>query len=568
MNVRFFGGTKAQYLSLATPRNPLGLYFCADTKELFWGDKLLTDGTRIVATEVDLPNLAQAADGITYFVEATRNGYVISPDRTRWIQVIHAPEGGDSVKAISFAGIELEEVDGVFTIDRRCAREALGFEVPEGMEDEEIEIVTKKYIDERLSEIPGADIDLSEYAKKEELADFATEEFVLNKIAEAELNDKDIDISGLATKSELAQIEAKIPSTEGLASEQFVVDRIAEIAIPEVPTKVSAFENDANYATEQFVADAIANQVPVDELAKKEEVEGVKTKLETEILPVIEKAATEDWVRNQGYLTEHQSLEGYATEEFVNQKIAEAELADKDVDLSAYYTKSEVDALIPEVPTELYVIDFKAPNYSEAIAAYNSGKLLLLANAAPDVNSYAMMNYVSEKYITFTKFLMSRSETYGAFNTYYLRPDNTWEISDEVRLNKVEANVNADNMDELVGITIGKDTYSFDNYATVNTVNEITQSIENIENTYVTNETLEQKNYVTEQYVTNNYITNETAAATYVTTENVTEVVETHVNEVVTKEIETKVETVIQEKVEAGEIIVNVNANAINYGEF
>lgn len=566
MNVRFFGGTRKQYDSLATPRNPLGLYFCADTRELFWGDKLLTDGTRIVATEADLPNLAQAADGITYFVEATCNGYVISPDRTRWIQVIRAPESGDSVKAISFAGIELEEVDGVFTIDRRCAREALGFEVPEGMEDEEIEIVTKKYIDERLSEIPSADIDLSEYAKKEEIADFATEEFVLNKIAEAELNDKDIDISGLATKSELAQIEAKIPSTEGLASEQFVVDRIAEIAIPEVPTKVSAFENDANYATEQFVADAIANQVPVDELAKKEEVEGVKTKLETEILPVIEKAATEDWVRNQGYLTEHQSLEGYATEEFVNQKIAEAELADKDVDLSAYYTKSEVDALIPEVPTELYVIDFKAPNYSEAIAAYNSGKLLLLANAAPDVNSYAMMNYVSEKYITFTKFLMSRSETYGAFNTYYLRPDNTWEISDEVRLNKVEANVNADNVDELVGITIGKDTYSFDNYATVNTVNEITQSIENIENTYVTNETLEQKNYVTEQYVTNNYITNETAAATYVTTENVTEVVETHVNEVVTKEIETKVETVIQEKVEAGEIIVN--ANAINYGEF
>lgn len=413
MNVRFFGGTKAQYLSLATPRNPLGLYFCADTKELFWGDKLLTDGTRIVATEVDLPNLAQAADGITYFVEATRNGYVISPDRARWIQVIHAPESGDSVKAISFAGIELEEVDGVFTIDRRCAREALGFEVPEGMEDEEIEIVTKKYIDERLSEIPGADIDLSEYAKKEEIADFATEEFVLNKIAEAELTDKDIDISGLATKSELAQIEAKIPSTEGLASEQFVADRIAEIAIPKVPTNVSAFENDANYATEQFVADAIANQVPVDELAKKEEVEGVKAKLETEVLPVIEKAATEDWVREQGYLTEHQSLEGYAT---------------------------------------------------------------------------------------------------------------------------------------------------------VNTVNEITKSIENIENTYVTNETLEQKNYVTEQYITNNYITNETAAATYVTTENVTEVVETHVNEVVTKEIETKVETVIQEKVEAGEIIVN--ATAINYGEF
>ena len=34
MNVRFFGGTKAEYLSLKAPRNPLGLYFCEDTQEL------------------------------------------------------------------------------------------------------------------------------------------------------------------------------------------------------------------------------------------------------------------------------------------------------------------------------------------------------------------------------------------------------------------------------------------------------------------------------------------------------------------------------------------------------
>ena len=505
MNVRFFGGTKEQYLSLATPRNPLGLYFCADTRELFWGDKLLTDGTRIIATETDLPNLVNAADGITYFVESTRNGYVISQDRSKWVKVISAPEDGSAIKAISFAGIEMEEVDGVFTIDRRCAREALGFIVPDGMEDEEIEIVTKEYIDEKLSKIPGADIDLSEYAKKEEIADFATEQFVLDAISEI--------------NPVVEEVKTKL--------ETEVLPKVEETIIPTI----------------QKVEEVLPT---VQELA--------------------EKAATQDWVLEQGYLTDHQSLEGLATEEFVKAKIAEAELADKDIDLDAYYTKSEVDALIPEVPTELYVVDFNAPNYTEAVTAYNNGKLLLLTNAAPDVKSYAMMNYVSEKYITFTKFLMSRSEAYGAFNTYYLRPDNTWEISDEVRLNKVEASVNADNTDELVGITIGKDTYSFDNYATVNTVNEITQSIENIENTYVTNETLEQKNYVTEQYVTNNYITNETAAATYVTTENITEVVETHVNEVVTKEIETKVETVLQEKVETGEIIVN--ANAINYGEF
>lgn len=42
------------------------------------------------------------------------------------------------------------------------------------------------------------------------------------------------------------------------------------------------------------------------------------------------------------------NLEGYATEEYVAKKIAEAELAEGEVDLSAYYTKSETEAKIDE----------------------------------------------------------------------------------------------------------------------------------------------------------------------------------------------------------------------------
>lgn len=143
---------------------------------------------------------------------------------------------------------------------------------------------------------------------------------------------------------------------------------------------------DLKYATEQYVIDAIANKVPVSDLAKKEEVEEVKTKLEAEVLPTIketilptvqelaEKAATQEWVQEQGYLTEHQDLseyakkselpvvDGLASEEFVIKKIAEAKLADQEVDLSAYYTKSETEAAInaaigaidiPEVPTKV-----------------------------------------------------------------------------------------------------------------------------------------------------------------------------------------------------------------------
>lgn len=643
MNVRFFFGTKAEYLSLPVPRNPLGLYFCTDTKELFWADRLLTDGTRIVPTFADLPSREKAAEGITYFVEETRNGYVLSSDRTDWVQVIFAPATESSVKAISFAGIELEEVDGVFTIDRRCAREALGFKVPEGMEDEEFEI----------------------------------------------------------------------------ASTDYVANAISAIEIPEVPTKVSELENDAKYATEQFVADAIVNQVPVDELAKKEEVLEVKTTIKEEVLPKVEKvdeieptvSELKTWVENKEYLQDI-DLEGYATEEFVTKKIAEAELADQDVDLSAYYTKSETETAIksavdaidvpdvsnlatkeeleavqnvagsnsvklmqldsdlvdinakletipsieglatetyvdekfaainipdvsnfitmeeveakgyinevpaeyiteneleakgyltehqdlshlaekdhvhaeyaakehehdqyltehqdlseyakkedlfsgsyndltdkPEIPSieglateefvntainnielpeaELYKVDFNAPDFAAALEAYNNGKLLLLVNAAPDTNGYAVMNYVRADLITFTKFLTSRSEAYGSFNTYYLHSDNTWEVSKEVRLNKVEANVSDEVNGELTSIRIGKEVYSLPNtdglasteyvdnaiagieipevnltdYAKLTDIPDVSKFIEEIPAEYITEDELNAKGYLTE----------------------------------------------------------------------
>lgn len=453
MNVRFFAGTKAQYLSLPSPRNPLGLYFCEDTKELFWADRLLTDGIRVVPTFADLPTHADAvAEGVVYYVTETRNGYVLSPDRTEWLQTIYAPAtdaykvpeseiyntvttvgavrdieakiyktiderianievgtSGTGVKAIYFAGRKLDaHDDGTYHIDRLCALRALGFKVPDGQEDAEIELVTKDYVDELIAKIPGADIDLSEYVKQEEIADLATE--------------------------------------------QFVTDAVNAIEIPEVPTKVSELENDAGYIT--------AEDIPA---------------------------------------------------------------------------------------SELYVVDFNTPNFAEAIEAYNAGKILLLTNAAPDVNSYAIMNYVRDDIITFTKFLMSRSGTYGSFNTYYLHSDNTWELAKEVKLNKVEAVTDADN--NINGLIIGKNTYDFANFATTETVNQIT---ENIENTYITNTTLEE----TKQEIAN----------TYVTTDKVTEVVETQVDEVVTAQIETKVTEVIEKKIAADELVVN--ADAINYGDF
>lgn len=90
-NVKFYIGTKAQWLGLAKPRNEYGLYFCTDTCELFKGDLLFSDGMRIVASYANLPDFGVAADGILYYTKDTKNGYVLNETRDAWLQVIYAP---------------------------------------------------------------------------------------------------------------------------------------------------------------------------------------------------------------------------------------------------------------------------------------------------------------------------------------------------------------------------------------------------------------------------------------------------------------------------------------------
>jgi hypothetical protein len=103
-----------------------------------------------------------------------------------------------------------------------------------------------------------------------------------------------------------------------------------------------------------------------------------------------------------------------------------------------------------------------------------------LVNAAPDANGYAVMNYVRADLITFTKFLTSRSEAYGSFNTYYLHSDNTWEVSKEVKLNKVEANVDGEVNGELTSIRIGKEVYSIPSTEGFATTSYVDDAVKNI----------------------------------------------------------------------------------------
>lgn len=109
---------------------------------------------------------------------------------------------------------------------------------------------TKTYVDQKIDEIDIPETDLS---------GLATEEYVNQKIAEAELGGEDVDLSGYYTKAETdSAIEeavgaVEVPSVEGLASETYVDNAIGAIVFPAVPNAVSAFENDAGYQTETQV---------------------------------------------------------------------------------------------------------------------------------------------------------------------------------------------------------------------------------------------------------------------------------------------------------------------------
>lgn len=190
------------------------------------------------------------------------------------------------------------------------------------------------------------------------LSGYATEQWVEDKHYIT-----GVDLSDYATKEE-------IPSLSGYATEQWVLDKhyisgvdLSDYAlkseIPTVPTSNTAFTNDAGYLTEHQHLKTVNGQSLVGDgdieittggtidlsnyyttAQTVNLVESAVTRVEGEIptVPTSNTAFTND----AGYLTEHQSLSGYATEQWVLDKHYIT-----GVDLSDYALKSE----IPIVPT-------------------------------------------------------------------------------------------------------------------------------------------------------------------------------------------------------------------------
>lgn len=165
---------------------------------------------------------------------------------------------------------------------------------------------------------------------------------------EVEINSIKESLNDFAKKTEL-------PSLEGLATETFVQEELNKITIPDV----------SNFITEEELA-------AKGYLTEHQDISGKAEKDHTHSLAEIVDYVAPDFT-------------GYATQEFVHQAIAAAELEDKEADLEAYYTKSEVNALIPDVSE--FIKESDLSGYA-------------LKSDIPDITGKADSDHTHEEYAT------------------------------------------------------------------------------------------------------------------------------------------------------------------------
>lgn len=115
--------------------------------------------------------------------------------------------------------------------------------------------------------------------------------------------------------------------------------------IPTVPTSNTAFTNDAGYLTEHQSLSGYATEQWVED---KHYITGVDLSnyaTKDNLTAATDDMATKTWVNNQGYLTEHQSLTAYSTTQEVNTMINQSASGKQDT-LSAGTNITIVDNVI------------------------------------------------------------------------------------------------------------------------------------------------------------------------------------------------------------------------------
>lgn len=120
----------------------------------------------------------------------------------------------------------------------------------------------------------------------------------------------------IAEQKDLMNLLTTIES--GLTAEQIALLVNADDKLDEVQTAIAELEQ-KSLADMTEINAVLDKKADADAVYTKEEVDEAIQNIDVNITGY----ATEDWVKQQGYLTEHQSLDGYATESWVKEYIGE-----------------------------------------------------------------------------------------------------------------------------------------------------------------------------------------------------------------------------------------------------
>ena len=158
----------------------------------------------------------------------------------------------------------------------------------------------------------------------------ATEEYVdaaIEAIPKVEVNYPVTSVSG-----QTGDVVVDVPSIDGLATETYVNNAIDNIEMPEVPVK------SVNGMTGDVVIEIPEINYPVTSVNGQTgtvvlDAASVGALQDTTVIPTVPTNVSA-FTNDAGYLTEHQSLDGLATEEYVNSAIT---------NINTYYTKAEID---------------------------------------------------------------------------------------------------------------------------------------------------------------------------------------------------------------------------------
>ena len=189
--------------------------------------------------------------------------------------------------------------------------------------------------------------------------EYATQTWVSTEIAKAQLEGEDIDLSGYATKDDIANFATKEELANVSASVKTVVE---DLLIPEnakesldtleeISAWIQSHPDDAASMNAQIVA-LTASAHTHD---NKDVLDGITAEkiAAWDAVEANAKGYTDDEIAKlSDVYAKKTDLEGLATETWVSNEIAKAQLEGEDIDLSGYATKDDIKGLATKEETE------------------------------------------------------------------------------------------------------------------------------------------------------------------------------------------------------------------------